>query len=81
MPFKHAPDGSVITVRTELVQDANRVRISVIDQGKGLKDVDLDRYLPVFIKEKKQRAGQVLVCRMPKSWWRNIMDRLVLMIW
>lgn len=55
--FKHAPDGSVITVRTELVQDANRVRISVIDQGKGLKDVDLDRLFTRFYQGEEAKGG------------------------
>ena len=38
--FKHSPDGSVITVRTELEKSEDKVRISVMDQGEGLKGVD-----------------------------------------
>lgn len=38
--FKHSPEGGIITLSTESVQEGTAVRISVADQGEGLKDVE-----------------------------------------
>lgn len=57
--FKHSPMGGVITLRTELVADGAAVRVSVIDQGEGLKEVDLSRLFTRFYQgdDAKEGAG------------------------
>lgn len=50
--FKHSPEGSTIILRTEMSNDKQSVRISVIDQGPGLQSVDTNKLLHVFIREK-----------------------------
>ena len=38
--LKYTPDESTISISTRLSEDKTRVRISISDQGPGLKDVD-----------------------------------------
>lgn len=55
--FKHSPDGSVITVRTELKEAENKVRISVMDQGEGLKGVDINQLFTRFYQGEGVKEG------------------------
>lgn len=55
--FKHSPEGSNITIRTELVENNTFVRISVIDQGCGLKDIDAQKLFTRFYQGDKEKEG------------------------
>lgn len=57
--FKHSPDGGTITLRTETVQSGAAVRISVSDQGEGVKESEADRLFTRFYQgtEAKEGAG------------------------
>lgn len=55
--LKHSPDRSRITVRTQLDEARNCVRISVIDCGCGLKGVDTDRLFTRFYQGDNERTG------------------------
>ena len=46
--FKHSPEGSTIILRTEMSNDKQSVRISVIDQGPGLQGVDTNKLFTRF---------------------------------
>lgn len=55
--FKHSPEGSNITIRTELVENNTFVRISVIDQGCGLKDIDAQKLFTRFYQGDNEKEG------------------------
>lgn len=55
--FKHSPEGSTITLRTELVENGSFVRISVVDQGCGLKDIDAQKLFTRFYQGEKEKGG------------------------
>lgn len=55
--FKYTTEGSTITVRTELSEDKEFVRISVIDQGPGLKGVDIDKLFTRFYQGENRKEG------------------------
>lgn len=55
--FKHSPDGSSIILRTELVQERNAVRISVVDRGDGLKGVDAAQLFTRFYQGEGAKDG------------------------
>lgn len=46
--LKHSPEGTGIIIRTELLPDEQRVRISVSDQGCGLQQVDVNKLFTRF---------------------------------
>ncbi len=48
--LKYTPDESTISISTRLSEDKTRVRISISDQGPGLKDVDTNNLLSAFTK-------------------------------
>lgn len=55
--FKHSPDGSTLTIRTELLEEEGVVRISVIDQGEGLKGVDAAQLFTRFYQGEDAKDG------------------------
>ncbi len=55
--LKHSPDNSPITVRTEYAVRHERIRISVIDRGHGLKQVDVGRLFTRFYQGSGERSG------------------------
>ena len=46
--LKHSPQDTEITIASELLPEENRVRISIIDQGCGLKQVDTHKLFTRF---------------------------------
>lgn len=48
--LKYTPDESTISISTRLSEDRTRVRISISDQGPGLKDVDTNNLFVRFTK-------------------------------
>lgn len=55
--FKHSSTDSSITLRTELTEDKQSVRISVIDQGPGLQGVDTEKLFTRFYQGVNERNG------------------------
>lgn len=55
--FKHSPEGSTIILRTEMSDDQQSVRISVIDQGPGLQSVDIDKLFTRFYQGENEKYG------------------------
>jgi signal transduction histidine kinase len=55
--IKHSPDGGTVTVLTEILRDT--VRLSVIDQGKGIAKAEQERIFQKFVQSKdaKQKEG------------------------
>ena len=67
--LKHSPQDTEITIASELLPEENRVRISVIDQGCGLKQVDTHKLFTRFYQERENRAEQESACLTPRFWW------------
>lgn len=55
--LKYTPENSQISVSADLTEDKSRVRISVSDQGPGLKDVDKDNLFIRFYQGNNSRPG------------------------
>lgn len=55
--FKHSNPNSTIILRTELIDEGKSVRISVIDQGCGLNNVDLNKLFTRFYQGKNEKEG------------------------
>lgn len=55
--IKHSPERSVVTIRTELSDNRQNVRISVSDQGPGLENVDTDRLFTRFYQGDNEQGG------------------------
>lgn len=55
--LKHSPESTRIMIRTELVPDEHRVRISVSDQGSGLGQVDINKLFTRFYQGNGERNG------------------------
>ncbi len=55
--FKHIPEGSTIIIRTEMSNDKQSVRISVIDQGPGLQGVDTNKLFTRFYQGENEKYG------------------------
>lgn len=55
--FKHTPQGKKITVRTQLTTDRQHVRISISDQGAGLKDIDPNKLFTRFYQGNNEQSG------------------------
>ena len=55
--LKYSPENSLIRVTTSLSDDKNRVRISVSDEGPGLKDVDINNLFIRFYQGNNSRPG------------------------
>lgn len=55
--LKYTPDHSTITVSVFLSKDNTKVRISISDQGPGLKDVDINNLFVRFYQGNNSRPG------------------------
>lgn len=55
--LKHSPEDTEIVVQTELLTGREFVRISIIDQGCGLKQVDLQKLFTRFYQGDGERTG------------------------
>lgn len=55
--LKYTPENSQISVSVSLADDKSRVRISVSDQGPGLKDVDTNNLFIRFYQGNNSRPG------------------------
>lgn len=55
--FKHTPQEKKITVRTQLTTDRQHVRISISDQGAGLKDIDPNKLFTRFYQGNNEQIG------------------------
>lgn len=55
--MKYTPDESTISISTRLSEDRTRVRISISDQGPGLKDVDTNNLFVRFYQGNNSRPG------------------------
>ncbi|MGG6498047.1 UNVERIFIED_CONTAM: sensor histidine kinase, partial [Bacteroidetes bacterium 56_B9] len=55
--LKYSPENSLIRVSTSLSDDKSRVRISVSDEGPGLKDVDINNLFIRFYQGNNSRPG------------------------
>lgn len=52
---KHSKAGDVIGIRTELIED--KVRVTVSDQGPGLRDTDMTRLFTRFYQNNREEYG------------------------
>lgn len=55
--LKHSPQDTEITIASELLPQTGRVRISIIDQGCGLKLVDTHRLFTRFYQGTGEQSG------------------------
>lgn len=55
--LKHSPQGSRITVSSEVIADGRWVRIAVSDQGKGLQQVDAEKLFTRFYQGEGEQQG------------------------
>lgn len=55
--LKHSPQDTEITIASELLPEENRVRISIIDQGCGLKQVDTHKLFTRFYQGTGEQSG------------------------
>ena len=55
--LKHTPQGKKITVRTQLTSDRQHVRVSISDQGPGLKDIDPNKLFTRFYQGNNEQSG------------------------
>lgn len=55
--IKHSPAQSSVRVKTELTEDGQYIRISVSDQGIGLKNVDPDKLFVRFYQGDSEQGG------------------------
>lgn len=55
--LKHSPQHTEITIVSELISERKRVRVSVIDQGSGLENVDTRKLFTRFYQGTKEQNG------------------------
>lgn len=55
--LKHSPENTEITLTSELLPEANRVRISISDQGCGLGQVDIQKLFTRFYQGNGEQSG------------------------
>ena len=55
--LKHSPQDTEITIVSELLPETGRVRISIIDQGCGLKQVDTHKLFTRFYQGTGEQSG------------------------
>ena len=55
--LKHSPEGGEILIQTQLLPDEQSVRVSVADQGCGLKQVDIHKLFTRFYQGSGERNG------------------------
>ena len=55
--LKHSPQDAEIIIMSELLSEKNSVRISIIDQGNGLKHVDTQKLFTRFYQGTGEQSG------------------------
>lgn len=55
--IKHSPEDAKIIIRTEFTEDGKNIRISVSDQGIGLKNVDTEKLFVRFYQGNEEHEG------------------------
>lgn len=55
--LKHSQSNSFITLKTELIPNEEKVRISVSDQGCGLHDIDIKKLFTRFYQGENEKEG------------------------
>lgn len=55
--LKHSPQYTEITIISELLQDIKRVRISFVDQGCGLQNVNIHNLFTCFYQGEEEQIG------------------------
>lgn len=55
--LKHSPEGGEILIQTQLLPDEQSVRVSVADQGCGLKQVNIHKLFTRFYQGSGERNG------------------------
>lgn len=55
--LKHSPQDTEIIITSELLSEGNRVRISIIDQGNGLKQVNTQKLFTRFYQGTGEQSG------------------------
>lgn len=55
--LKHSPENTEITITSELLSEEGRVRISIIDQGNGLQQVDVRKLFTRFYQGTGEQNG------------------------
>ena len=55
--LKYSPDHTEIHIITRLIANSQRIRISVVDQGRGLKDVDINKLFTRFYQGQENLGG------------------------
>lgn len=55
--LKHSPENTEITITSELLPEAGRVRISISDQGNGLQQVDIRKLFTRFYQGTGEQSG------------------------
>lgn len=55
--LKYSPNGGTITVYSRLSDDGNHIRLSIADEGPGLKDIDTESLFNRFYQAKNSRPG------------------------
>ena len=55
--IKHSPEDAKIMIRTEFTEDGKNIRISVSDQGIGLKNVDTEKLFVRFYQGNEEHEG------------------------
>lgn len=55
--LKHSPENTSITVTSQLNKEENTVKVTVSDQGAGIKDEDINRLFERFYQGKNETGG------------------------
>ena len=55
--LKHSPQDAEIMIISELLPDIERVRISIVDQGDGLQNVDVSKLFTRFYQGREEQSG------------------------
>ena len=55
--LKHSPENTSITVTSQLNKEENTVKVTVSDQGAGIKDEDINRLFERFYQGKNESGG------------------------
>ena len=55
--LKHSPQDAEIIITSELLSEENRVRVSIIDQGNGLKQVNTQKLFTRFYQGTGEQSG------------------------
>ena len=55
--LKHSPENTEITITSELLSEESRIRISIIDQGNGLQQVDTRKLFTRFYQGTGEQSG------------------------